>query len=258
MAIKWESITNESEKLFLKTVNEYTIKSEAQSRELYTDFYEIDWMKGIIAKHFGKYMQDRYKFIGGYGYAERGLLACLPYDEAYDVPITILKVEVKTGIGKPLSHRDFLGSLLGLGIERNKIGDIITKPFGAYVVSHSDVGEFIRWNLTQIGRYSQVENSIITEDLLEIEPPKFKEITGTVASLRADAVLSLAFGISRTSCDKLLEQGKGKSNGTIINSSYKIETGEVLTLRGYGKIKVKDIAGMSKKQRTYITVERYI
>lgn len=259
MNIKWTSITNEEEKRFLKTVVEYSDRSFTQNRELYTDFYNSDWMKEVINRYIGFNNMHNYIFIGGYEGAERQVLGFVcDVNNVYSNPVGAVKVIVKTGIGKSLSHRDFLGAILNLGIERTKIGDIIIKPFGAYIVLDKDIGEFIRWNLTQIGKYSNIEVEQIELGDLEIEKPLVKEIQGTVPALRADTVFSIAFGISRTTASKLLQNDKGRCNGIPVSSSSILKEGDVGTLRGYGKMRLKSVNGMTKKDRVHISIEKYI
>ncbi|ONI47320.1 hypothetical protein AN644_00780 [Candidatus Epulonipiscium fishelsonii] len=186
------------------------------------------------------------------------MVAFLPFEKPCNVPISILKVEIKMKISEPLTHRDFLGSLLGLGIERKKIGDIIVKPFGAYIFVHKDINEFIKWNLIKISKHTKIEITEIKEQDLELEEPKFKEINGTVSSLRVDAVFSLGFKISRTTVNKLLQQDKGKCNGVLVKASSLMKEGDVGSLRGYGKIRLQAISGKTKKDRTHVTLQKYM
>lgn len=259
MGIKWTSIADEEEKRFLKTVVEYSNKSFDQNRELYTDFYNGNWMEEIINRYIGLNNIHNYIFIGGYENAERKVLGFVcDVNHIYSNPVGAVKVIVKTGIGKSLSHRDFLGAILNLGIERAKIGDIIIKSFGAYIVVDKEIGEFIRWHLTQIGKYSNIEVEQIELEDLEIEKPLIKEIQGTVSALRADAIFAIAFGISRTTASKLLQNDKGRCNGVPVSSSSVLKEGDVGTLRGYGKMKLKSINGTTKKDRVHISIEKYI
>lgn len=259
MDIKWTSITNEEEKRFLKTVVEYSHKSFSQNRELYTAFYNGDWMRELINRYIGIKNLHNYIFMGGYDDAERQVLGFVcDLEHIYSNPIKAVKVIVKTGIGKDLTHRDFLGAILNLGIERSKIGDIIIKSFGAYIILDEEIAEFIRWNLTQIGRYNNIQIEEVALNELEIDKPSVKEIQGTVSALRADSIFSVAFGISRTTASKLLQNDKGRCNGVPISSSSILKEGDMATLRGYGKMHLKSVNGMTKKDRVHITIEKYI
>lgn len=259
MDIKWTSIANEEEKIFLKTVVEYSNKAYQQNRELYTDFYNGDWMREMLGRYIGLNNLHNCVFIGGYEGAQRQVLGfSFDKDYLYTNPVVAIKVIVKTGIGKSLSHRDFLGAILNLGLERAKIGDIIIKPFGAYIILHEDIKDFVRWNLTNIGRYNNIEIEDVALDELEIESPNVKEIQGTVSALRADAIFAVAFGVSRTTASKLLQNDKGRCNGMPITSSSILKEGDVGTLRGYGKMLLRSVNGTTKKDRIHITIDKYI
>ncbi|MHC1750459.1 MAG: RNA-binding protein [Cellulosilyticaceae bacterium] len=259
MNINWNSIANPEEKLFLKTLVEYRNKADKQYRCQYTDFYYTEWMQEVIQKYVGSYQLNPYIFAGGYEDAERKIVALLPETDAFiEIPISILKLTVKTGIGKPLVHRDFLGALLGLGIERSKVGDIIVKDFGAYIMVHQDIEEFVMWNLSGISRYGKIEIEVIDEKDLAFEKPNTKEIQCGVASLRADVILAAAFGLSRGETTKLFENDRARCNGMIINANKSLKEGDICTLRGHGKIKFTGINGKTKKNRLHITIEKYI
>ncbi|MDF2593780.1 MAG: hypothetical protein K0R69_121 [Clostridia bacterium] len=252
-------ISDPKEKAFVKSALEYMRKADTQNKAFYTDFYNADWMRQVIQKHIGTNNLTGYKLFGGYEEAERQMLGFFPgYETDFLFPIDCLKVNVKTGIGRALSHRDFLGALLGLGIERDTIGDIMIKPFGAYIIIKDIMTEYISYMMTSIGRYHTIEISAIELRELKIDKPETKEINTTVASLRTDAVLSAAFGLSRGTCTKLIQNDKAKCNGTDISPSHLLKQGDVVTLRGYGKMKLKQINGITKKERLHICIEKYI
>lgn len=256
--MKWTAITNNEEKQFLKTVLEYEKKSMEQYRMLATSFYNKEWMDEVLQKYNVLTTLNQYCFMGGYSYAERQVLV-FGYDEAYiDCPICALKISVKTGIGRLLTHRDFLGALLGLGIKRETVGDIILKNFGAYVLVTKEISEFICCHLTSIGRYHKIEVEEIPFDQMEIEPPKVKECLTTVSSLRIDVIFAAAFNLSRAEVAKYLQNDKGKLNGISAKTSQLMKVGDIGTLRGYGKIRLATVGSTTKKDRLHITIEKYI
>ncbi|MGL4344113.1 MAG: YlmH/Sll1252 family protein, partial [Cellulosilyticaceae bacterium] len=207
--IDWEKIQQPEERQFLKLLVEYEQKFERQNRSLYTDFYNCGWIKDVLVRAIGYSTVPGLVLYGGYEDSER-VVAGFEDEYVYgEVPVKALRIQVKTGMGKPLSHRDYLGALLGLGIQRSKVGDLIVDAEGAYVIVKQPLDEFIQWNLTGIGRYGQLE--VMPIEIGEIELPKLvtKTIRGTVASCRADSVFALVFGLSRTSVAKLLQNEKG-------------------------------------------------
>lgn len=252
MKINWENIKNEEEKLFLKLISDYIQKSSIGYREFFTDFYEVQWVNGVLSKY-----TNNYTLIGGYPHANRAIVCITPFTLSKINPIKVLKIEVKTGFGKELTHRDFLGSILSLGIEKAKLGDIIITSFGAYVFCKADIAEYIQFNLIKIARFTKIEISIVSKNDIEIEAPKFEEIKTTVASLRVDVILCSIFNISRSECSKLIKAERAKLNGHVINSSYIAKEGDTLTLRGYGKMQLDEIAGLSKKKKIYIKVKKF-
>lgn len=256
--INWNQIVDQDEKHFLKTVLEYNEKALTQYRMLATAFYNRDWMEGVLER-YGLWKQlDSPIFLGGYPFAERQVLV-FGYDENYSIcPIVGLKIQVKTGIGKPLNHRDFLGALLGLGLKRETIGDIIPTDFGAYIIVKEEIVEFIELELKGIGRYQKIIVERIALNDMVIEPPKVKVVTGTVSSLRVDAVLALGFNLSRGEVAKGIDQERAKVNGQIVKASQLMKVGDTGTLRGQGKIRLAAINGYTKKERMHITIEKYI
>ena len=255
----WRKNANDEEKTFLHQLTGAMQKAEKQHRCFATGFYARAWMEEVIRKYLGEGVLAHIEFIGGYEDAERHVVLCgyVPYFEEA-LPIQALQVTVKTGIGKALSHRDFLGALLGLGIDRSKIGDILIQPFGAYVIVVEELVDYISCHLTEVGRYGKVSVSTINFEAMVIGEKQVKEITGTVMSLRTDAVFAVAFGVSRSTVVKLLQQEKGKRNGMLVKSADVLKVGDVCTLRGYGKMKFTAINGTTKKDRLHITVEKYI
>lgn len=255
----YQFIKDESERQFVKTVAMYMDKAELQYRPFFTDFYNIDWMKSMMVQYLQGYHEDLYTFFGGYEGAERQVMCICPYEiERSDYEIVALKLEVKTGIGRALSHRDFLGAILGLGIDRKQIGDIIVKPFGAYVILSRSMADYVSSQLLSIGRYQKIEISQVAFEKLEIDAPQVKVINQTVSSLRMDAVAACSFGMSRSECAKLIQGEKLRCNGSIVGVSDLIKEGDVLTMRGYGKAKFVAINGQTKKERIHITIERYV
>lgn len=257
--MKPHELEKQEEKIFLQALERLSYKAENQYCCVGTGFYNSDWMKTVIRAYKGQKYLEHLTFSGGYLEAERQMVI-FGIDNAYpnQLPLVVLKIEVKTGIGKPLTHRDFLGALLGLGIVREKIGDIIIMPFGAYVVVDYLLETYITLNLTTVGKYNTTNITTIPLEDLQVPKLQTKEIKGTVAHLRADAVLALGFSMSRSAVVKLIDQDKAKCNGRLIKAAQTVSVGDVLTLRGYGKIRLIDQGGLSRKDRMHITIQKYV
>lgn len=193
-------------------------------------------------------------FSGGYKESERMRLFFLPdyLDEEYfpyDEHLTALYV--KCPFGTP-THRDYLGALMGLGIKRETLGDILVFDGYTYIICTPQIAPFVVENLTKVGRYG-VKCELC--DLSEIKAPEpvFDTVTGTVASLRADAVTAVAFNISRTTASELIKEGRlAVDHLEELSPSREIEANALLSLRGYGRAKLANIGGMSRKGRQFI------
>lgn len=199
-----------------------------------------------------------YRF-GGYDGAERTMLFFLPdYLDACPDSVSECISAVKcTARFSELTHRDYLGALLSLGIKRNCIGDILVYHQESVILLNTKIAPFVCENLTHIGRggvsCSQIE-------LCEITPPaqKFHEIEATVASLRADSVFSAAIGISREKAANLIREGACTVNWLPIDSpSAPISEADILSTRGFGRAKLAQVGGTSKKGRIFIKIHIY-
>ena len=169
MNSRLDNIKDPEEKAFLKQFINYSQKIKQTYRSYYTDFYNKQWMSELIRRYIGTLDEEYCRFFGGYENAERQLLGFFPSkDYPFEFPVGCIKIIVKTGIGKPLTHRDFLGALMGLGIKRDMIGDIIVTNFGAYIILHNNVMDYVLWNLNGIGRYQNIEVKIDEEVLQNI------------------------------------------------------------------------------------------
>lgn len=252
-------INDIDEKRFVKMILEYSKRAEHQYRPLFTDFYDREWLNHILGCYVDESTRQMCYFYGGFETAERQMIGVSPYHlENEDFPMSVLQVNVKVGMGKPLTHRDYLGALLGLGIERDTIGDIVIKPFGAYIIANDSMISYISSQLLSIGRYQNIELQVIPFSQMVIDPPQVKIYETTVASLRLDVIVAAAFGLSRGLSTKLLQSEKVKCNGIIGNHKQLIKEGDRITVRGHGKIKLKQINGVTKKDRLHITIEKYI
>lgn len=251
--------TDLQEKLFINNFFDYLQKAEKQNRAFFTDFYNKDWMVQILKQNGVFIPEHMIAYFGGYKEAERQMMGIAPYPlEVWEWPMVCLKIEVKIGIGKTLTHRDYLGALLGLGIVREAIGDIMLTAQGAYVILSTQIADYVSLHLTSIGRYQNLTITAISFEEIVPELPNIKTVQLTVASLRLDVILAGGFSISRATAAKLIAADKAKCNGVTVSASYLVKEGDSVTLRGYGKLKVGPTLGMSKKEKLRITIDKYI
>lgn len=194
---------------------------------------------------------------GGFEDAERRMLGFFPeycVPDPSDFPIRTVEIKF-TRFSKGLTHRDFLGSVLGLGITRDKVGDIIVEDERAVVFAETAVAEHIAANLEYVG-HTKINASLLDNYAPPVKIPVEKKMT--VASLRLDAVLGGCFNLSRTKTSELIKGEKAYINWLGESSpSKQVCGGDILTLRGCGRAVIKEINGKTKKDRILITVEIY-
>ena len=200
-----------------------------------------------------------YDLFGGYESAERKVL-CFYGDESvkafssYVTCVCILPLNKK--FSDDLSHRDFLGAILNLGIDCSKIGDIMVKEKVGYVFCENVISSFICDNLVKV-KHTNVRCEIC-EEAPDIKPD-FQEIKGTVASSRLDAVIALACHSSRSNVLGLIAGGKVYVDGRLIESnSFLLKENQTVSVRGYGKFIYNGLQNQNKKGRYYVTLLKYI
>lgn len=208
----------------------------------------------------------RHVFHGGYPDAERAILLLLPdyieepeaaaLDEA-DGLLCALRCTAPQG-ARALTHRDYLGSLLSLGIRRDVIGDILVGKAGADIVVLKSIAPFLLEHYTQAG---SLPLSCKTEKISELAAPEIKteKIIESVASVRLDNLLGAAFGISRAEAANAVSHGLVRVNDIeAIKTDARITPGDKLTLRGSGKAIFREILGTTRKGRLSVLIEKYI
>ena len=196
---------------------------------------------------------------GGYDGAERLRVAFVDRDFGGDVDLGIAAVAVSWDPRfRLLTHRDVLGSLMGLGIERSHFGDIIMRPGGAQVILDRDIAELVQSNFTKIAMVTVATEPM---DLSEIAPKeeKVKEIRTTVASMRLDAVASSGFSISRTKLVSAVNAGLLQVNWQPAKGpAQEVKEGDVISMRGRGRMVVEAVTGTSRKGRIGVSLKRFI
>ena len=156
-----------------------------------------------------------------------------------------------------LGHRDILGALMALGIERDTIGDIVIDEEIAVFVCMPELGGYIMDNFTKAGRVG-LEATVICLDELPDREEKLTIKTDTVASLRLDAVLSAAFGISRAKAAELIKAGRVSYNHQVcLRTDKEVDVDSILSARGLGRAKLTEIGGLSRKGRNFIKIGIY-
>ncbi len=214
---------------------------------LNTDFfdpYEIYLSKSILNRFDIGFYED-----GGIINAERNIIQIFP--DYYDISnlnkqIKCLKI---TGDLSKLTHKDFLGALLNLGIKRSKVGDILVYDHYCAIILKDEISDFVLLNLEKIGNKKVEIEEMNPIDLGE-PSIKYKEINEYLSSLRLDIFISAAYNLSRTESSNLIKSGKVKVNWEKIHKpSTELESNDVISIRGYGRSILYSIEGITKKSK---------
>ena len=248
--------------LFQKRIRELTGRAARTGVSQFTDFlnlYEQNLLHDTLQRDFG----IAWKTFGGYEQAERQMAAFLPDAFSYgeeepDYPIACLRIRPKNRrFAEELTHRDILGALMNLGIERCKTGDIPVLEEEASLFCHASLADLICRELVRIRKTSVVCTPCGKADF--IYTPRTKTISGSISSLRLDALLSVAFQSSRSSLLALIQEGKVFVNGKLITSNAFIpKEGDLVSVRGLGRFRYLGLGGQTKKGRMVALTERFL
>jgi RNA-binding protein YlmH len=195
-------------------------------------------------------------FSGGYEGAERRMAAFHDGDAPEDYPIAALELRWNAKFAEA-KHRDLLGAVMGLGLERDATGDVCLsqEPGCAYLFCTGDVADYISANLESAGRASL---RIREADELKIAPPEGSQLRVTVQTLRLDAVLAAGYKLSRSEAQRLIAAGLVKHNHVPEErSDVRLEAGDLLSARGYGRLRIDEIQGETRKGRIGVVLFRY-
>ena len=185
-------------------------------------------------------MYDNYCFYGLFENAERKMLS-LTFSYRKE---------------NKLTHRDFLGAIMALQIKRETVGDIVIGDGTAQIAVSDSVGNVIKSDIRKIGSVGVKVSDECGTVLKKVQ--EFKEIKGTVASLRLDSVLSLALNMSRSRTAGIIKGIGAEVNYFLkYDSSFNLSQGDIISVKGFGKYRLEEISGITKKGRIHITLCKY-
>lgn len=200
---------------------------------------------------------------GGYDEAERRMLVCVPRDlpiddkEAVEGLLRVLRVRLPA-ISRELSHRDYLGSLLGLGIERRLTGDILVRPDGADIFIVPGIEEFLLKELHRVGSVEVKTEAVPVREVI-IPEARIEFIKDSVSSVRLDSIVSSAFRISRGKAAEAVRRGLvSVDHAECVKPDAAVREGSSIVLKGKGKAVLEETGGESRKGRIRIVIKRYI
>jgi RNA-binding protein YlmH len=235
------------------------LSRQAYNRDIavYSDFLNLNELN--IYHQSLKDFYCRTESFGGILYAERQIAVFLPDAHFFNIryPICALKITpVYPKFSEELGHRDILGAIMNLGIERSQVGDIIISEDGYYVLCLDSIAPYFIDNLNMI-RHTAVSLSVVDTDSISISQ-EFTQKDGIVSSVRIDAVIACVYRLSRRESLSLVSEGRVFSNGRLIsNPGFSLKAGDIVSVRGMGRFVFDDQTGSTGKGRIRIRYKLY-
>lgn len=197
-----------------------------------------------------------YLAFGGYDGAERVVVGAAPKstglcEQDFDISCLYIKNNGRAG----LTHRDYLGAFMALGVKRELVGDIIPDASGAYVLCNSVMEKLILNELTKVGREGISASKANVRDIKPCPPELIKK---NVSSLRLDCIVAAIINKNRELSQSLVSKGDVKLKHEVCQKpSVEVEPGDIINIRGYGKFKMGETTGRSAKDRLFIELYKY-
>ncbi len=253
---------DKSSQLLLRHLSDLADDAAYRGGCTFTDFLNLN-EQTIFIENRADFSHVRCAFNGGYESAERRMIKFFSDSEGETecetpFPIQCVRIEaVSEKFSDQLTHRDFLGAVLNLGIDRGKTGDILVRDNTAYLLATETMAPFICENLEQV-RHTRVRASLCALPQTVAEPA-FRTKQGSVTSVRIDSLVALAFNLSRTSAARYISQGLVFINGRMVTSNSAVpRDGDVISVRTLGRFKLETTDRRSKKDKLIVRTHIYI
>lgn len=241
------------EKEFVDAVLKWKLSVENQYAAKRTDFLDPR-QQHIVESVIGKNDEIILSFFPENTERKRALLYP-PYfqPEEEDFGIKLFEIQYPSKF-VTIEHRQVLGTLMSLGLKREKFGDILSEDDTIQLMLADEISEYVRMELKQIGKAKISMKDIPMKDRIESKEEWMEKVT-TVSSLRLDVVLAAIYNDSRQKAQTLIKSNQVKVNWkTVDNSSFEVEAGDVISARGYGRSKLLSIEGRTKRDKWRISV----
>ena len=247
------------EKQFVSRLQDWLERVEERYQEVCSDFLEPRLQ--LVAEEYLRAQKfTNYLFCGGYEGAERSRLLLFP---AYTEPsCEAAHIRLFQFTGRldyvAVSHRDFLGAVMGLGLRREKFGDLLVLPTGFALFVEDEVAQYL---FQQELRVKHVPMTAKEQALEAFEPPEqaVKEIHIMVASMRLDTLLAHGLNLSRGKAMELIQSGRVKVNHSeVTENDHLCQPGDLLSCRGKGRLRIGELSGESRKGKLKVCILKYI
>ena len=256
---------DKDDKILLAQILDKVEMVEKKNKIEYTDFLDLAQIE-LVQKFINKIKLQNYMIYGGFEQAERKMFVIYPdkfnsvvVEKNLSNIIQIIRIELPDDLKGKYTHRDYLGAVIKLGIERKKIGDIIVDQNGADIIVDKDIVKFLLDNLGSLTRFSK--STISVQNIVDLRPVEIKkeELEIIVSSMRLDNVISDLARCSRNKALDIINTERVFINFECETKKTKqVKTGDMITIRGKGRFFVKEIIGQTRSGRTIIKIEKFV
>ena len=256
---------DKDDKILLAQLLDKVEMVEKKNKIEYTDFLDLAQIE-LVQKFINKIRLENYISYGGFEQAERKMFVIYPdkfnsivVEKNLSHIVEIIRIELTDDLKGKYTHRDYLGAVIKLGVERKKIGDIIVDNNGADIIVDKDIVKFLSENLSSLTRFSK--STITVQNIEDLRPVEIKkeEIEIIVSSMRLDNVISELARCSRNKALDIINQERVFVNFEGETKKTKqIKPGDMVTIRGKGRFFIKEISGQTRSGREVVKVEKFV
>lgn len=253
------------DKILLAQILDKIEMVEKKNKIEYTDFLDLVQIE-LVQKFIDRIKIENYMIYGGFEQAERKMFVIYPekfnstvVEKNLSNIVQIIRIELPDDLKGKYTHRDYLGAVMKLGVERKKVGDIIVDSNGADIIVDKDISKFLAQNLGSLTRFSK--STITVQNIEDLRPVEIRkeEIEIIVSSLRLDNVISELARCSRNKALDIINTERVFVNFECETKKTKqIKTGDMVTIRGKGRFFMKEISGQTRSGRTVIKIEKFV
>lgn len=250
---------SEEEKQFLRRLDDRLERVENRYQDELTDFLEPR-LQLVAEEYLHSLKFHNFRFCGGYDEAERKRLVL--FSEYSEIDCSGAEIQLIRFTGKmdyvSVTHRDFLGAVMSLGLRREKFGDLVVTENGCDLFAEADVADYLLTSELRV-KHVPMKATMLAPEMFVPPEQKVKEVHIMVSSMRLDAILAAGLGLSRTKAVEQIQAGNIKINHTEVkDNDYVCRESDLLSCRGNGRLRVGAVEGETRKGKQRVTIWKYL
>lgn len=258
---------NEEDKLIISRMLDKIGFVEKKNTVENTDFLDMH-QRSILEKVLKNIKYNNYIVYGGYEEAERTIIVLYPkklekvFEEGYydyNNIVQVLRIMLPNENRGKYAHRDYLGAIIKVGMKREKIGDILVDINGADIIIDKEIATYLNSSLRELTRFSKCEFETHKIEELNVASINTETINIIIPSMRIDSIVSEVIKTSRSKAIEIINSERVFINNELVTKNSKVlKENDVITVRGKGRFKVKQILNQTKKGNLVLEIEKYI